>query len=177
MERLSTDKAKKLSAELANLTNKGKHDTPYFKEQLKKLSQHWQEEKAAGKGPRLGKHRAVLQQLLPHDQRALGQLVSTEHADTRAHVDLKVAALQRENEEVKDELRELKRGVAELLEGQEAEKEERAKKKAKKDARLLKELFGDEAAGPPEREALPLESAAQAAPAATGRRHSSPAAP
>jgi len=189
MERLSTDKAKKLAAELANLAkDEGKRDTPYFKEQLEKLSQHWQQEEAAleaaSKGPRLGKHKAALKQLLPRNQRALGQLVSTEHADTRAHVDLAVAALQRENEELKRDTAELKRGVAKLLEGQEAEKEERAKKKAKKDARLFEELFGDEAAGPPEGEALAQEPVAQlapkrrrAAPAATGCGHSSPAAP
>lgn len=97
-----------------------------------------------------------------------------------AHVQSNVMGQAAANhDEVKDELRELKRGLAELLKGQEAEREERAKKKARKDARLFKELFGDEAAEAPEGVALAQEPVAQlarkrsrAAPTAAAGGHS-----
>jgi len=44
MEKLSVDKANKLTAELANLAKEDQSNTPYFKEKLEKLSRHWQEE-------------------------------------------------------------------------------------------------------------------------------------
>ena len=66
----------------------GSTDAQGFREDLLKYHAYQQEQRAAGKQTRAGKHSAQLAPLiaaLPEKQRALGLHVSAEHVATREH--------------------------------------------------------------------------------------------
>ena len=102
MSGLSDMQAKRLAAGLAKQVTDGSTDQEEFKQDLIKYHAYQQEQRAAGKKTRGGKHSAQLAPLLaalPKEQRALGLHVSAEHADTRGAVQAvanQVDALARE---------------------------------------------------------------------------------
>lgn len=108
MSGLSDMQAKRLAARLTMQAKDGSTDTQGFREDLLKYHAYQQEQRAAGKQTRGGKHSAQLAPLiaaLPEKQRALGLHVSAEHAAMREHI----------SEEVAQQLAPLKRDAEELL--------------------------------------------------------------
>ena len=89
MSGLSDMQAKRLAEKLATQVAAGHTDTSEFQQGLRQYHTYQDEQRAAGKKTREGKHSAKLAPLLaalPAEQRALGLHVSAEHDATRRAV-------------------------------------------------------------------------------------------
>ena len=94
MEKLTVDRAKKLSKWLAQEVEKAKTGTQRFQRELARYKFYHEEQAAAGKVTRLGKHVAKfapLLEALPPSQRALATPTSVERAAIRVEVAKTVA--------------------------------------------------------------------------------------
>ena len=89
MEKLTVDQAKKLAKWLAQEAEKANTGTQRFQRELARYKIYHEEQAAAGKVARLGKHVAkfaALLEALPPSQRALATHTSVEHSAIRVEV-------------------------------------------------------------------------------------------